>query len=290
MLKSLSFPPLTLNRKYVLILTQAHMSTFSSNRQFSLALEALSELQSELEAQAELESHLKPMPLAPSLDSVLDEMGPMPREALFLGIATDGLPVLLNLYDPAPGPILVAGDPGVGKTAFLQNIALGAYQMHEPEDIQFGVVTAFPDEWEGFSDLPHSAGVFPVYHSSAMDFLYSLSGWAHANKGNRQSVVLLLDDLEMMEKVDFDARQTLRWLLLRGPARRIWPVVTLNAERASQVEVWLEAFRTRVFGHMEASHPGLVEKSDEAVFQSLKAGVQFALREGQGWMKFWVPT
>ena len=258
-----------------------------------MALEALSELQAELEAQrpqAELESHLTPTPLAPSLESVLAEMGPMPREALFLGIASDGLPVLLNLYDPAPGPILVAGEPGAGKTAFLQNIANGIHQLHEPEDVQFGVITAFPDEWEGFSDLPHSAGVFPIYHSSAMDFLYSLSGWAHDNKGSRQSVVFLLDDLENMEQVDFDVRQTLRWLLLRGPARRVWPLVTVNAERASQVEGWLEAFRTRVFGHIEGSHPGLFEKADAPVFQSLKAGVQFALREGQNWMKFWIPT
>lgn len=269
------------------------MSSFSSNRQFSLALEALAELQPELEAQrvqTELESRLVPAALAPSLDSALDEVGPMPREALFMGIAPDGLPVLLNLHDPSPGPILVVGDPGAGKTAFLQNIACGVERMHAPEDVQFGVVTAFPDEWEGFSDIPHSAGVFPVYHSSAMDFLYSLSGWAHENKGSRQSVILLLDDLESMEQVDFDARQTLRWLLLRGPARRVWPVVTVNAERASQVETWLEAFRTHVFGHIEQSHHVLVDVEYESVFQSLKAGLQFALREGVNWMKFWVPT
>ncbi len=269
------------------------MSSYSSNRQFSLALEALAELQPELQAQradAEIESRLVPVSLAPSLESVLDEVGPMPREALFMGVASDGLPMLLNLHASAPGPILVAGDPGAGKTAFLQNIARGVERMHTPEDVQFGVITAFPDEWEGFSDMPHSVGVFPIYHSSAMDFLYSLSGWAHANKRSQQSVILLLDDLESMEDVDFDARQTLRWLLLRGPARRAWPIVTVNAERASQVEAWLEAFLTRVFGHIEDESPGLVERMDVPVFQSLKAGVQFSLREGRDWMKFWVPT
>ncbi len=269
------------------------MPNFNSNRQFSLALEALTELRPELEtqrAESELDSRLTPVPLAPALDEVLDEIGPMPREALFLGIAPDGLPVLLNLFDSTPGPILVAGDPGAGKTAFLQNIARGVERMHPPEDVQFGVITAYPDEWECFVDIPHSAGVFPVYHPSAMDFLYSLSSWAHTNKGGQQSVVLLLDDLESMEQVDFDARQTLRWLLLRGPARRVWPVVTVNAERPSQVETWLEAFRTRVFGHTEGNHPDLFGRGDESVFQSLKAGLQFVLREGEDWMKFWIPT
>jgi hypothetical protein len=103
-------------------------------------------------------------------------------------------------------------------------------------------------------------------------------------------VILLLDDLESMEQVDFDASQTLRWLLLRGPARRVWPLVTVNAERASQVGAWLEAFRTRIFGYVGVSHPGLFEEEDESVFQSLMAGVQFALREGRDWLKFWVPA
>jgi hypothetical protein len=233
---------------------------------------------------------LIPVPLAPRLDSVLDEVGPMPREALFMGIAPDGLPVLLNLHDPAPGPILVAGDTGAGKTAFLQNIARGVERMHAPGDVQFGIITAFPDEWGDIGRFPHCAGVFPFYQSSAMDFLYSLSGWAHGNNGRGQSVVLLLDDLENMGQVDFDARQTLRWLLLHGPSRRVWLVVTLNAERASQVEAWLEAFRTRIFGHVEQGYPDLFEQEDRSVFQSLTAGLQFALREGRDWMKFWVPA
>jgi len=270
------------------------MPNFNSNRQFSLALAALAEVRPELDArhslQTDLESRLKTVPLTPPLEDVLDEIGPMPREALFMGVAHDGLPVLLNLHDPAAGAILVAGDPGAGKTAFLQNIARGVAQMHSPGEVQFGVITAFPDEWQGYADLPHSAGIFPIYASSAMDFLYSLSGWAHSGKAGQQSVVLLLDDLETMQRADIEARQTLRWLLLHGPSSRIWPIVTVNAERASQVGAWLEAFRTRIFGRVEGRHPELFERDSESVFRSLQAGLQFSLREGRDWMKFWVPT
>ena len=120
------------------------------------------------------------------------------------------MPVLLNLHDPSPGSILVAGDPGAGKTAFLQNIAHGIERVHASEEVQFGVITAFPDEWDGFSEWQHNIGVFPVNSASAVDFLDSLSNWAHTNKGSQQAMVLLLDDLEYMEKVDFDDRQTLR--------------------------------------------------------------------------------
>ncbi|GAB4504375.1 MAG: hypothetical protein Fur0043_13690 [Anaerolineales bacterium] len=254
-------------------------------RNFSLALEALTELRPEIETARTL-----PLASAPSLSDSLAELGPLPREALLLGLASDGLPVLLNLHDPHAGPLLVVADAGAGKTAFLQLIAVAAAEMHPPEEVQFGVITNYPDEWEYLAGLEHCVGVFPTYHNSASDFLHSLSGWAHANKGGVQSVLLLLDDLESIEQMGFEARQTLRWLLLRGPARKAWPIVTVNAGRAGQVEAWLEAFRTRIFGqvkdHRLAEHLAGVPAF---TLRTLQAGLQFALREGDDWLKFWIP-
>ena len=257
----------------------------NSHRNFSLMLEALAELQPEIEA-----AQAKPVPAAPSLVDSLSELGPLPQEALLLGMASDGLPVLLNLHDPHPGPLLVAADPGAGKTALLQMIAQAATDMHTPGDVQFGVVTNYPDEWGHLADFEHCMGIFPTYHNSAMDFLHSLSGWAHANKGNHQSILLLIDDLESMNELDFDARQTLRWLLLRGPSRRVWPIITLNAERASQVQDWLEAFRTRIFGQIQNNRTAdsLTDISGSTL-RHLQAGLQFALREDDDWLKFWIP-
>ena len=272
-------------------------------RSFSLMLEAMAELQPEIEAAQQAlrpgspvpvapaqAGQAKPMPVAPSLADSLSELGPLPREALLLGLASDGLPVLLNLHDPHPGPLLIAADPGAGKTALLQMIAQAAAEMHAPGDVQFGAVTNYPDEWGYMTELEHCVGIFPTYHDSAIDFLHSLSGWAHANKGSQQSILLLIDDLESMEHLDFDARQTLRWLLLRGPARRVWPILTLNAERALQVESWLEAFRTRIFGNIQDDRMAETLSGIQGTSLSqLQAGLQFALREGADWLKFWIP-
>jgi len=252
---------------------------------FSMMLEALAELQPEIEA-----SLPKPVPAAPSLTDSLSELGPLPREALLLGLASDGLPVLLNLHDPHPGPLLVAADPGAGKTDLLQMIAQAAAEMHEQGDVQFGALTNYPDEWEYLAGLEHCVGIFPTYHDSAIDFLSSLSGWAHANKGGQQSILLLIDDLESMEHIDFDARQTLRYLLLRGPSRRVWPIVSMNAERALRVESWLEAFRTRIFGNIQSDHTAdNLTGIQGSILKHLQSGLQFALREGDEWLKFWIP-
>ena len=258
-------------------------------RSFSLMLEALAELQPEIDASL---SHrpASPRPNAPTRAASLSELGPLPSEALLLGLASDGLPVLLNLHDPLPGPLLLAADPGAGKTALLQLVAQAAALMHAPGEVQFGVVTNYPDEWGHLAELEHCVGIFPTYHDSTIDFISSLSGWAHSNKGGSQSILLLVDDLESMEHIDAGARQSLRWLLLRGPSRRVWPLISLNAQRAGKVEPWLEAFRTRVFGHIQADRAAeSLTGVPGTTFQGLQAGLQFALREGDGWLKFWIP-
>src|SRR5262245_34468925 len=132
-------------------------------REFSMALQALPELKTDASTP---DPAGKLMPTAPALSDVLAKIGALPMEALFLGIANDGLPVLLNLYDAHPGPILIAGDAGSGKTAFLETIAHSVAQTHRADDIQFGVVTNYPDEWESVKSLAHRVGVFPVGQKS----------------------------------------------------------------------------------------------------------------------------
>ena len=258
----------------------------NSLRNFSLMLDALTKLQPEIAATQQT----LPRSAAPSLADSLSALGPLPREALLLGLASDGLPVLLNLHASQPGPLLVAADPGAGKTALLQTIAQACAEMHTPGEVQFGVISNYPDEWVPLAEIEHCVGIFPTYHDSAVDFLSSLSGWAHANKGSQQSILLLIDDLESMNTLDFDTRQTLRWLLLRGPSRRVWPIITLNAERAAQAEDWLDSFRTRLFGQIQNDRTAdQLTGIPGSTLRHLQSGLQFALREGSEWLKFWIP-
>ena len=257
-----------------------------TNRRFSLALEALTELT--LGTPAPLS---QPVPVEPTLGGVLAEIGPLPREALFLGIASDGLPVLLNLHDPLPGPILVTGDAGSGKTTFLQTLVRAVTQTHMPESVQYAVVTHRPEEWNDDNATPHRVGVFPVHHNSAQDLLLSLASWAHGNKTARQSVLLLVDDLEAAAGLDFDALQNLRWLLLRGPARRVWPIVTMDAGRYGQVISWIPNFRTRIFGRVENPRvAAALGGAPVSALETLEARRQFSLRENRNWLRFWLPS
>ena len=187
--------------------------------------------------------------------------------------------------------LLITGDAGTGKTAFLQTLVQGVQQTHRSEEVQFGVITSHPDEWEHIDVTSHRVGIFSVTHNSAQDFIRSLASWAHANNKASQSILLLIDDLEAIAKLDFDALQNFRWLLLRGPARRVWPIITLNAERYGQVLSWIPMFRTRIFGRIAKEHIASALGSDPAsALERLEAGIQFSLRENGKWLKFWLPS
>jgi hypothetical protein len=251
--------------------------------QFSLMLEALTELAPEIQA-----AHADPQPALPQLSEVLAEFSPLPREALFLGLAADGLPVLLNLNDAVPGPLLVIGDAGSGKTNFLKIVSHAAQKMHEPLDVRYGVVTSHPKEWEDLDNQEHCVGIYEINDPSAQGFLESLAEWTHSNKGQRGFILMLIDDLETISNVK-EARQNLSWLLSRGPARHVWPIVTLNSTRAIHANQWLEFFRTRLFGHMDDPSEARALTGGDAKLDELMPSVQFVLREGNEWLKFWLP-
>src|SRR5512137_2765457 len=126
---------------------------------YALMMEALNELKPEIDSARQVGTQPKAAPALPMLGDVLARFSPMPPTALFLGVASDDLPVLLDLHDPVPGPILITADPGAGKTRLLQTIALAAGAMHQPEDLQFGVLTDHPDEWSGVTDIPNNVGI-----------------------------------------------------------------------------------------------------------------------------------
>jgi hypothetical protein len=260
------------------------MSEFN---RFSLMIDALTTLAEE--EQAQVTSRTSEVGL-PTLNSVLAGAGQLPHTALFLGLAEDGLSVLLDMNDPVPGPILIVGDETCGKTSFLQMIARATESMHGPADVQTGVITPHPDEWKNFEGSKSVLGVYSTREDSAGELLQSLVTWAHNNRENKQTILLLVDDLEAVTKLGQEAEQNLRWLLLRGPSRRVWPIITLNASRARNMETWLEFFRTRLFGIIrDEDNSHFVASDPDKVFNNLAAS-QFTMREGNNWLNFWAPA
>ena len=257
----------------------------TQTNRFALTFETLAELATEIRS-----AHADPAPALPNLSDVLAEFSPLPNEALFLGVANDGWPVLLNLHDPVPGPILIAADQGSGKTRLLQTIARAIDRQHPSGDVKYIVVTDQPDEWNSIHHFGNSDSILSSSEVETVGYLSSLSEWAHNNKGEKQIVVLMIDNLEALIQSD-RIHQYVRWLLLRGPSRHVWPIATLNSARSGNLESWMDAFRTRLFGHMKDSRDAeFLTGRTTFEFEDLIPASQFAMREGSDWLPFWIPN
>jgi hypothetical protein len=256
--------------------------------QLDLMLNALTEIIEE-EKGKNASPPTPPARVLPNLDRVLAGISPLPREAVFLGMANDGLPVLLNLYDPVPGPILIAGDPSSGKTRLLKTIARGTDILHPPSFVQYGIVSNRPDEWKDLYGSENNAGIYQSNEKNAVELLQSLVTWAHNNKGEGQCILLFIDDLESITSLDEQTQQNLRWLLLRGPSRHVWTFATLNADRAKGQSEWLGFFRTRLFGVVEDSETAKM-LTGNSLLDHLAPGEEYAMREGDQLLKFWLPA
>lgn len=249
----------------------------STTDQFLQALQAYQEIQAELRQPEETAVFIAPDPV---------QAEPVPAGSLLLGLADDSLPLTLDLYDPAPGPLLVAGDGGCGKTAFLQSLA-SASDLHP--DVQFGVITPFPEEWGALEALPGCLGIWPAYHPSAGHFLEQLVSWAEVLSKTRQAILLFVDGLDVMT-LDSPARYHLRWLLAHGPQSQIWPVVTVNPGRMARLGSILEYFQTRILGHIRRSQTACLLTGDlQLNLAALIPGLQFYLSWPQGCLRFWIP-
>jgi len=246
--------------------------------QFLLAYQAYREVQDEL-CQSEQPPAASPAALTETV----------PSGSLLLGLAEDGLPVMLDLYDPTPGPLLVAGDGGCGKTAFLKSLARAA-DLHDPGDIQFGVLSPFPEEWRDHEALPGCLGVWPAYHVSALEFLKQLASWVQTLADTRQVVVLFVDGLDLLTTSSSELRGTLRWLLSNGPQGQVWPVVSMNPGRLARLQAWLDYFHTRILGRVKhAQTARLLADGQDLDLGALIPAAQFGLLRSEGWLRFWLP-
>jgi hypothetical protein len=250
----------------------------STTDQFLLALRAYQEVREELRQQEAAEAIADPLPAQGEAD--------LPEGSLLLGLGEDGLPLTLDLYNPAPGPLLVAGDDGCGKTALLQSLA--GVSDDQP-DVQFGVLTPFPEEWRAHEAMPNSLGIWPAYHPAAGDFLAQLVNWAETLPETRQAILLLVDGLELM-RLDSASRYSLRWLVAHGPECQVWPVVTVNPGRMAYLGSLLGQFETRLLGRIyRPATARLLTDEPPSGLADLIPGVQFYLTWPQGCLRFWLP-
>ena len=257
----------------------------SDNDMSALALQVFKEIQIEM-GQVPVQNKS----IFPSRQKIWEGLAEMPADALLLGIAGDGLPLLLRLRDPRPGAILLASDRHTGKTDFLKMLIRAAECFNLGQDADFVTMTEYPSHFDDLDQTGRLLGVWPAYQDVSVDLLVEISNRIQYQDFDRP-LVLMLDGFESILKMEQAVQDCLVNILTNGPRALVWPIVSMDSSMALKLPDWLSFFQTRIYGRIAS--PTAVEALTPlpgAPLQNLKPGSQFCLRQKSRWLKFWLPN
>ena len=172
--------------------------------------------------------------LLPTLNEVLDSIGSLPSEAVFMGVVeSDNLPLLFNTWVKGSSNILIWN----GEISFLKVVAEYIFNRdddsQQQDEIEFVVFTNNVEEWDFLmnktSKIKNSPciGVIPFWSDVADQVLLALASWIHDGYHPNHSVIVLVEGIDNILKMNFDAKQNFNYVLLRGGNQRVFAVGTV---------------------------------------------------------------
>lgn len=195
---------------------------------------------------------------------LLSQIQPQPKQALLLGQCLDGLPILMGLDNPALGAILISGENSCGKTHQLQVMIDSALRLHTPDKLQISILTLHPEEWAYLTaDHQQQAnihGIHAWYDHRSEKMVQGLSDLAEARRddtGYQVRHLIILDDLNFVEYLSYEAQMTIHWLLAYGSQLGFTMIASINSVYYHDYRYWIDIFRTRIVGKTD-----LTEEAD----------------------------
>lgn len=234
----------------------------------------------------------------PSLRALLHELKQhLPSQMAVLGVCADQTPVLFDLTDPRPGSLLVCSDRAESNLSLLQTLLHSALTFSGPDEVQFLVLSNDPARWESFrkagENTGHCLGVMGGYEDRAVQHLLDIADAAEQRrlgKAHGPDLLLIVDDLRWLAKMDFDVRLVFEWLLTVGPQVSVWPVAAVTSKDLTALGSLAHKFRTRVTGAIADSRLGCRAAGSDHLRSDELAPDEFTVNAGGEWLRFSTPT
>jgi hypothetical protein len=229
----------------------------------------------------------------PSLEELLQRAGPFPPETIVLGACEDGLPFTLDLNNPAPGALLYCGEQANENSAWLHAALISAMRLNPSRSLQLWLVAPSSEAYQDvihYPHLRHLAAPEELVTSALIQEVTELVEQRRHGDPRGPACLLAIDDLaSLLHNIDEELYRSLNLLLRHGPRSRVWPIATLNASQAYQIdERLLSAFRTRLIGRTADYDMGaFLAQDDRLDASSIEEDGQFYAPFGDEWIRVW---
>ncbi len=229
------------------------------------------------------------------LHTVLQAWSPLPSGSVLLGICDDGLPLLVDLYNPAPGSLLLVGDLEPANRNLLRIILASIGILHRPSEVELHLVTDRPEAYQGLLGVPGVIRVHSPYDRGLPELIGYFASRASQRQSGRQTsrvAVLGIEDIEtVVSQLSVERVGELSWLAASGPMEGSWVFAGLDASRYRGLDpVLFQAFRTRLVGSSrERKAAEYLSGLPVAVSRNLDPGVGYCVKFAGEIIRFWLP-
>jgi hypothetical protein len=210
-----------------------------------------------------------------TLKKVLEFVGVLPDEGIFLGLATDKMPVLFDVKYAQPNNIVIWDKLYKQGLKLLKVIAEYVF-LHRgnASKVEFVVLTDNVEEWGelnkygmGIGGNTSCIGIIPFESEIANTIVEGLCRWINENhKASKHPVIVLVDGLEHLKQVNKDFKINFRYLLLKGHNKNVYCIGTASKNNFAEVQDWLEGFKTEIYGKSVFELFEIIEKENKVIF------------------------
>jgi hypothetical protein len=228
--------------------------------------------------------------------AVLQNLAPVPQSSIFLGICEDGLPLLMDLRDPAPGSLLIVGDRQEENRQLLRTVVASALMLNSPAQVGVDLIVLEPEAYEDIAGTPGSVEVIDVGDGDLPHLLWHRARRASqdsAQAGRGQIRLIILEDLEpTLTRLDPESLEALHWLVTCGAARSTWVIAGFAVRHFRQVDDRLfHAFQTRLVGALpDQQFAAYLSGLPAEVTGDLEPGIQYCATIRGQVVCFWLPA
>lgn len=130
----------------------------------------------------------------------------LPEYKLLLGMA-DGMPVLMDLNDPATCHLLIGGTTGCGKSNLITGMMLSGAENNTPDRLRYVIIDIGGKRYEAFKALPHCER-FITDLDEALAYLKKIEAALTGPEGKWDyRTVIVIDEIQKMTRAADKAAQ-----------------------------------------------------------------------------------